>query len=231
MNKYLKQKAIQLRLEKQLSYGAIQKELFVAKSTLSDWLKPFPLSREKIIELRRLAWKNSEAKIELFRTTMRERRENQDVSVYKIYLKHFTRIPDIAIFTSGLILYLAEGSKTSNYRVSLANTDPRVLKFFVKWLYRFFKVKKDKLRVHLHLYEGMDLDKEKEFWKNELEINEVQFYKPFITKYKKSSFLYKESFRHGTCSVIISSTELKRKIMMAIKAYLDSAFAQYKPRA
>lgn len=224
MNKYLKQKAIQLRLEEQLSYSAIQKKLSVPKSTLSDWLRPFPLSREKIMELRRLGWKNSEAKIEMFRATMRDKRDKKDGEVYEIYRKQFVNIPDIAIFVSGLALYLAEGSKTSNYRVSLANTDPKVIRFFTKWLYKFFKIRKNKLRIHLHLYEGMNIDKEKDFWKNELGVDNTQFYKSFITKHKKSSFLYKESFRHGTCSVIISSTELKRRIMMAIKAYLVSSF-------
>src|SRR3989344_9521150 len=120
MNKFLKQKAIQLRLEKQLSYSAIQKELSVAKSTLSEWLKPFPLSREKILELKRLGWKNSEAKIEMFRAAMREKREQRDRESYETYVKKFKKVSRESFFVSGLVLYLAEGSKTSNYTVSLA---------------------------------------------------------------------------------------------------------------
>jgi len=222
MNKYLKQKAIQLRLEKQLSYSAIQKELSVAKSTLSEWLKPFPLSREKILELKRLGWKNSEAKIEMFRETMRQKREKKDKGMYEKYLTQFQKVSDEAIFISGLVLYLAEGGKTNNYTVSLANTDSRIIKFFVKWLRVFFQVPRSRLRAHLHLYEDMDIAKETEFWKNELSFKGSQFYKPYVTKLKRASFLYKESFRHGTCSVMVSNTELKRRIMMAIKAYLKS---------
>lgn len=226
MNKELKSRAIQLRLEQQLSYTAIMKQLLVAKSTLSEWLRPFPLSKEKIIELRRTAWKNNEAKIELFRATMREKRAKKDDEVYQKYMKRFAKVSAREMFISGLILYLGEGAKTNNYTISLANTDPRIMKFFVKWLCKFFSVSKDKLKAHLHLYENMNIKKEKEFWKSELGFGDNQFYKHYITKFKKSSFLYKESFRHGTCAISMSNTVLKRTIMMAIKAYVDSVIVK-----
>jgi len=44
------------------------------------------------------------------------------------------------------------------------------------------------MKAFLHLYESMDIEKEKEFWKNELGFSDHQFYKPYITKNKKSSF-------------------------------------------
>lgn len=222
MHRELKEKAIRLRLEKQLGYSAIGKQVPVAKSTLSAWLRQFPLSKERIAELKKDGWSKFEVKVERYRATMREKRERKDGEEYERYLKYFNkRISQSVFFSSGLVLYLAEGSKTSNYAVSLANTEPRVIRFFIKWLCRFFKVQKHKLRVHLHLYEHMDIEKEKKFWKNELDFERHQFYKPYITKNKKASFLYKESFRHGTCSVSLSNTVIKRKIMMAIKAYVD----------
>lgn len=225
MRRELKEKVIQLRLEKQFSYSRIMKQFPVAKSTLSEWLRPFPLSKEKILELRRIQWKNNEAKIELFRATMREKREKKDKEEYEKYLKQFQKISKNVFFTSGLMLYLAEGAKTSNYTVSIANTDSRIIRFFIKWLGDFFEIPKEKIKVQLHLYENMDIEKEKSFWKNELSFVDNQFYKSYVTKYKKASFLYKESFRHGTCSVYFSNTVLKRKIMMSIKAYLDSVLS------
>ncbi len=227
MHRELKEKAIRLRLDKQLSYLAIQRELAVAKSTLSEWLRPFPLSKEKILELKQLAWKKNEVKIEMFRASMRGKREAKDREVYETYLNQFQKVSREVVFTSGLVLYLAEGSKTDNYTASLANTDPRVIKFFIKWLCNFFRVPRTKLRAHLHLYENMDIARETEFWKNELGFKISQFYKPYITKCKESSFLYKESFRHGTCSIKVSDTKLKRNIMMAIRAYLDSVLSKY----
>ena len=173
----------------------------MSKSTLSVWLRPFPLSEERIVELKRAGWSKSEVKIERYRATMRKKRNDKDQKEYDKYLKHFTRIPQNTFFASGLMLYLAEGGKTSNYSVSLANTDPRIIKFFIKWLRGFFSVPRARLRAQLHLYENMNIKKETEFWKNELGFERNQLYKPYITRYKKASFLYRESFRHGTCSL------------------------------
>ena len=225
MHRELKEKAIRLRLEKHLSYGAIRKQVPVSKSTLSAWLRNFPLSRERIAELKKIGWTKSEVKIEKFRATMRKKREKKDREEYEKYLKYFNqKLSKKAFFTSGLMLYLAEGAKTNNYTVSIANTDARIIKFFIKWLHNFFGVSRDKLKAFLHLYENMDIEKETEFWKNNLGFNNRQFYKPYITRNKKASFLYKESFRHGTCSVVFCNTITKRKIMMAIKAYTDTIF-------
>ncbi len=223
MHKKLKEKAIQLRLSKGLGYSAIRKRVPVSKSTLSVWLRNFPLGKERIDELKRASWSKSEIKIEKYRATMREKREKRDRKEYQNYLKCFKKaIPQEAFFTSGLMLYLAEGGKTSNYVVSLANTDARMINFFIKWLRKFFDIPKSRLRVHLHLYGNMHIEKENNFWKNELGLNYDQFYKPYITAYKKASFLYKESFRHGTCSIILADTLIKRKIMAAIRAYVDT---------
>ena len=56
MNSQLREKAINLRLKEELSYSEIQKRLHVSKSTLSYWLKDYPLTEEKILELRRKGW-------------------------------------------------------------------------------------------------------------------------------------------------------------------------------
>ncbi|MDO8536974.1 MAG: hypothetical protein Q7R94_01880 [bacterium] len=223
MLRELKEKAIRLRLEKQLSYSAIRKQVPVAKSTLSAWLRQFPLSRERIDELKKVGWSKFEIKVERYRIAMREKREKKDNEEYEKYLRFFNKkISQKVFFSSGLMLYLAEGAKTNNYTVSVANTDSRIIKFFIKWLCNFFNVSRARIKVQLHLYESMNIEKERKFWKNELGFNKHQFYKPYITKYKKSSFLYKESFRHGTCSVMFANTIIKRKLMMAIRAYIDT---------
>lgn len=223
MHKELKEKAVRLRLERQLGYGAIRKQVPVAKSTLSVWLRDFPLSEERIRELKKAGWSKFEAKVERYRNAMRKKREQKDQAEYEKYSKYFNKkISKKVFFTSGLMLYLAEGAKTNYYTVSIANTDPRIIKFFIRWLEEFFEVSKDKLRAFLHLYENMDIEKEVAFWENELGFSNSQFYNPYITKFKKTSFLYKESFRHGTCSVSFCNTIIKRRIMMAIKAYVDT---------
>jgi hypothetical protein len=85
----------------------------------------------------------------------------------------------------------------------------------------FLNIDKKKIKIQLHLYENMDLEKEKGFWKKTLGLPKDQFYKPAIRKLQKASFSYRESFRHGTCSVYVNGVEKKREVMAAIQAFLD----------
>lgn len=221
MHKELKAKAVKLRIENNLSYNAILAKIPVAKSTLSEWLRHFPLSKEKILELRREGWKKGEASREKFRETMRKKRDERMKKIYNICIAKISRIPKDAFFVAGLMLYLGEGSKTNYSKIALANTDPRIVMFFTKWLNEFLDVPKERLKAQLHLYPNMDIEKEIEFWKNTLGFEDEQFYKPYISKILRSSFTYKESFRHGTCSVYFGSVEKKSELTASIQAFLD----------
>jgi len=221
MDSQLREQAINLRIKENLSYTQIRKRLGVPKSTLSYWLRGFPLSEERILELRRQGWKKAEVKIERFCAAMRKKKELKEREIFNKYKKRFDKLSKDTFFVAGLMLYLGEGDKKNYNRISLANTDPEIIKFFIKWMVDFFDIIREKITVQLHLYENMDIEKEKEFWKNELGFQENQFYRPSIRKLQKGSFSYKESFRHGTCAIYVLGVEKKRELMMALQAFLD----------
>src|SRR3989344_3938935 len=222
MNAQLKEEAIKLRLEQKLGYASIAKLVPVSRSTLSGWLRNYPLSDERILELRTANLKNNEAKIESYIRSRRLKREEKFADNYKKHLVVFKKISKQSRFTSGLMLYLAEGSKKDDFHISIANTDASVIKFFMKWMKEFMGVPVSSFNAQLHLYPTMDIEKEVKFWRLMLGLNKSQFYKPQIRKLQKGSFTYKESFRHGTCQIYFSSSEKKRELMSAIKAFVDS---------
>ena len=221
MNSQFREQAIKLRVEKNFSYSEIKQKLGVPKSTLSYWLRGFPLSEERILELLRQGWKKGEASRERFRLTMQKKRELKDREIYNKYQKRFAKLSKDAFFVAGLMLYLGEGDKRRYERISLANTNPEVIKFFIKWMIEFLKIKKEEIKAELHFHEGMDVEKEKKFWRNELKFSETQFYKTQIRKLRKGSYSYKESSNHGTCSIYVMGVERKRELMMAIHAFID----------
>lgn len=221
MKAELRQKAIELRTRENLSYGEIQKLLSVPKSTLSYWLKDFTLSESKILELRKKGWEKGEASREKFRETMKKKREEHLLEIYKKQQRQFIKVSKNALFLAGLMLYLGEGDKKSNGRIGLANTDPRIIRFFIKWMNNFLKISKDKVKIQLHLYENMNIEKEKKFWQNKTGLAREQFCRPSVRKVKIGSFSYEESFRHGTCSLYIDNVVKKSEIAMAIKAFAD----------
>ncbi|MBI2057813.1 MAG: hypothetical protein HYT63_02425 [Candidatus Yanofskybacteria bacterium] len=221
MNHKLKQKAIELRIKHELSYSAIKNKLGVPKSTLSNWLINFPLSKERVLELKRKAWKKNEAKYELYRITMREKKEKREEEYYNKYKNKLSNFSQNSYFIAGLALYLAEGSKRSSAKLVFTNTNSKLVIFFIYWINKFFKFPKEKIRIFLQLYPNMDIEKELFFWEKELKLPRQQFYKPFIRKLLPSSFSYRESFHHGTCAAIVMSAEKHREVLMACKAFLD----------
>lgn len=117
---------------------------------------------------------------------------------------------------------MGEGVKRDYAKLVLANTDPQIIKFFIWWLEIFLKIPKEKIKATLHLYENMNIEKEKELWKSELALHDKQFYKPQIIKLRKASFSYRESFRHGTCSIYVGGVDKHREVMAGIRAFLDN---------
>ncbi len=222
MNSQLRERAVKLRLEQGLSYGEIKKRLGVAKSTLSYWLREFPLKEERISELCRYGWKKSELSREKFRITMRKKRELRNRNIYDNYRKKFAKISKDSFFTAGLMLYLGEGDKRRYERINLVNTDPETIKFFIKWLIDFLKIKREEIKVQLYLHDDMDIRREEKFWREELKISNAQFYKTQVRKSRKGSYSYKESSNHGTCGIYIMGVEKKRELMMAIQALIDT---------
>lgn len=199
--------------KKGASYSQIKNELGIAKSTLSGWLKDFPLSRERINQLRA----NNEGRIEKFRQTMCQKKENRLKRVYEQEKSKLSQFSNQQLFAAGLALYLGEGSKAEWFRVALTNTDPKVLVFFESWLLSFYNVKREKMRVALQLYKDMDIDAEKKYWSKMLGIPTIQFIKPYVKASVSGRINHKGSFGHGTCAISVYDVALKEKIMMQLK--------------
>ena len=223
MKTELRQKAIDMRIDNEASYSEIRKKLGVAKSTLSYWLREYPLSAKRIGELRKSGWVKGEASREKYRNTMREKKEKIRESVYQREREKFCNLSQETLYVAGLMLYSAEGGKKDAHRITLANTDISIILFFIKWVQMFFDIEVGQLRFQLHLYENMNIGREEQFWRNSFlgKVKKSQFYKTQIRSLKAGSFTYSGSHNHGTCSVFVSSTEKKVKLIESIRAFFD----------
>lgn len=215
-----REKALVLR-KQGMSYSQIKKILGVSKSTLSYWLRDYPLPEEKIKELQRIGAHRSEQAIERYRETMRQKRERRLNRFYKEQMKLFFPFNKRDLLLAGLFLYWGEGAKTKTTQLSISNTDPSMIRFFVAWLTNSLGVSKEKLRIQLHLYKDMEIKKETIFWSKALNIPEKQFNKPYIKESSSKRINHKGGFGHGTCNVTIGDARLSEKILMAIKAIAD----------
>jgi hypothetical protein len=212
-------KALVIKMRKEgKSYSEIKEKVKIGKGTLSAWLSEYPLSSERMKELR----DKNPRRIESFRNTMQKKREEKFQNSYKTITKRISKISERELFISGFFLYWAEGSKTTAATVSLSNTDPAMIKFFIRWLELFGVGKKD-LKVHLHLYSDMNKENSLRFWSSELDISMSQFRKPYIKNSREVDITRKGRFGKGTCNIIYENAPLYREVVMGIK-YLQSNF-------
>lgn len=210
-----RQRALELRKSGK-SYSQIKKELGVSKSTLSLWLRKYPLSKQQIGKLRDF----SAVRIEKYRETMRKKHEKRLEDYYVVEKSKLLPLSTKELFISGLFLYWGEGNKVSRGSVSINNTDPSVLKFSLYWIVNSLGIPKNKIEVFLHLYSDMNVEDEINFWSKELRMDKDNFSKPYIKENKRWDIEHK-GFGHGTCGLRIHKTEIKERIMMAIKAIGD----------
>lgn len=210
-----KNKAIQMRL-KGMSYSQIKSELKVSKGSLSLWLAPYPLSTERIKEL----MVNSR-KVENYRLTMAKKRQARlDASLEKVG-KDIGNISDRELFILGFALYWAEGAKTKDATLYFANTDPFMLKVYMKWL-KVVGIPKQRLKFKLHIYKDMDEKSAIDYWVKILKVKHEQFRKTYIKDSKLSDLTYKNGFGHGTCNIMFESVEMRNYVLMGIKHIISN---------
>ena len=204
-------KAVDLRL-RGWSYSQIKSKLGISKSTLSGWLYNYPLSPERIKELQA----DNPRRIENFRATMRHKREVKNKIAYVKVEKDIQKLSNRELLIGGLFLYWGEGTKTSPGTIMVSNTDPAVLRYFIRCL-RLLRVPTKKMHVLLHLYKDMEVNKEIQFWSRELHLPTELFHRPYIKHSNLSDITYKNGFGHGTCHVRVYSRELYDYVMMGLK--------------
>ena len=214
-----KQKAIRLR-KNGATYSEIIEKIHVPKSTLSNWLRNFPQKPKQIEKLEKRIKNNKQIAAEKTAAIKRIKRQKRLDLTYKNEGARLLPLSDRELFLCGLFLYWGEGRKDFRGAISLNNTDPKVIKFYLKWLIKALKIPKEKIKVTLHLYQDMDIKSSINFWCKYLNFPMNQFNKPYIKKSTLSNLTHK-GFTHGTCGLYINNSLLKGKIILGIQAIAD----------
>lgn len=210
-----KHKAIELRKQGK-SYSQIKNILGVSKSTLSTWLRGYPLSKKRIRELR----DRNETRIERFRQTMQKKKEKRLKSVYIKQSKQWLPLSKRELYLAGLFLYWGEGRKGLEGQISITNTDPEVIKFALYWMTKILDIPKKKIAIYLHLYRDMNVEQETGFWAKQLAIPIQQFRKPYVKESLRANINH-SGYGHGTCKIQVGNVRLKEKIILSLEAIAD----------
>lgn len=123
---------------------------------------------------------------------------------------------EIFLFGLGIGLYWGEGTKASKYEIRLGNTDPKLLRYFLKFLEEIYSIKREKLRISLQLFNDIEPEKAQKWWSLELGIPAKNFAKPVITK-SVSRGTYKKKAQYGVCTINFGNKKLRNMIMGEIE--------------
>ncbi|HXK35567.1 MAG TPA: helix-turn-helix domain-containing protein [Candidatus Paceibacterota bacterium] len=215
-----RQQAVELR-QKGYPYPAIKKLLGVSKSTLSHWLRDVELTSTQ----RNTIYEEGLAKrVEKYLSTTRARRQKIVQEYYDKQKVKLLPLTERDLLMAGLFLYLGEGSKSRWFDVGVSNSNPTIIKFAIIWLVSILGADKKKIKVYLHLYSDMDIQKEIQFWKKVTGLPLSQFRKPYVKKSKFSKVSY-STFGHGTCNIILGNVKLKHEIMTGLQVILNEVGA------
>lgn len=207
-----KQRAVDLR-KRGMSYSQIKEKLMVGKSTLSSWLKDYPLSEERIRGLRDF----NEKRIEKCRETKRKKKESRLNDFYNQEKTKILPLNKKELYLTGYFLYWGEGAKTYEAKLIISSTDPAIIKFFIVWLEKCWNVPRSKLKVQVHLYRDMNIAREINYWSEELNIPKKQFNRPYIKESSTKKINHKRGFGHGTCNLSLGDARLSERVLMGLK--------------
>lgn len=173
-----KTKAIALR-KKGLSYNDILKQIPVAKSSLSLWLKDLPLTKsEKIALKNRMNANISGGRIKVAGILHNRRlvREQEQLKDARDVFKKYALDP---FFHVGIALYWAEGGKRTN-QWQFMNSDVAMQNLMQKWLTTYAQVKKDAIRFRLYVHKAYQSKECDAWWADNLNVDQGQFLKTVI---------------------------------------------------
>ena len=113
------------------------------------------------------------------------------------------------LLVAGAMLYYGEGAKTGT-TVDLANSDPKILKLFLKFLRNICGIDEKRLRFYLYCFSDQNQVELIDFWHKELQVNRDSFTKPYV---RDSGHALLRRMPYGVLHIRYSDKRLLEKIL------------------
>ena len=129
--------------------------------------------------------------------------------------KSFSR-KDLFLFGLGLGIYWGEGTKASQHAVRVSNSDPNMVKSFIRFLENICGVRRAKMRYSIVCFNDSNPAEVAFFWAQALGIRSNQFGK-IVQVPPQGKGNYRRKSETGVCTVTVSNIKLKSWIMERLK--------------
>lgn len=215
-------KAYKLRMGGK-SYSEITKFLGIPKATLSDWFKEVELPEKAKERLARRAYQKSVAAILKHNHAQTHIAQQNARNTRNCARSEIVNLTNKDLFMLGVSLYWAEGYKRpifvngkikTHHPVSLSNSDPELVKIFLRFLREVCNINEEKIKGEVRVYEHHNEAYLLNFWNQTTNI-------PFsrLKTIKNGVSISSQRLRpynvlpYGTIQIRVNSTQLYHKIM------------------
>ena len=206
-----------LRIEEGLSIKTIAHRVGVSTSSVSLWVREIELTEEQEAQLRD---QNRAYNRQINGSTVMAARRRADRARAQEAGRALARRGE-TLHTAGCMLYWAEGDKGRN-QVRLSNSDPELLRFFVRFLRTYFDLEDKDIRLTCHLFAD-HLERQREierFWLTQLGLGETSLLKSVVNVYSNHSKRKRlNMLPYGTARVSVNRTSILQSIYGAIQEY------------
>jgi hypothetical protein len=211
-NKYahLRQKAVELRTQRQMPLDEIVERLQLPKTTIYYWIKDIPIPRRRPEQnfAQQVGTKAMQAKFAALRQ--------------RAYEQGWAEAPELMqdpTFRDFVVLYMAEGFKRSRNSVSFVNSDPKLVVLAHYWLRQLVR---NPIRYRLQYHTDHDVEELKDYWASKLDID-PEIIRPM--RKSNSNQLSGRQFRsvYGLLTIEMGDTYLRARL----EAWMDFVKAQW----
>lgn len=163
----------------------------ISKGTLSKWLSHVKLTKA---QKKNIEANSHEGRLRANRTN--RLKKNKRLESYSDYArKLFEHYCSDSFFIAGVVLYWAEGAKTTE-RVSFMNSDPRLIVLMLNWVKKHLKVPRERMRARLYIHKIYAHENHEKFWKKIISLPKKQFLR---TIYKPTPHTVKRNLNYKGC--------------------------------
>ena len=216
-----KNDAMKMRL-KGYSYNEIKAKLGIPKSTLRSWFADVVLSKEARARLDSRIKSGTAFLIKRNKMQTHHARARAE-SIKNAAISEVPSIDKKTLLLIGAILYWAEGYKRLQIRqgriltahaISFVNSDPDMVRAFIRFAIEILDVSPDRIRITMRLYDHINEKSALAYWSNVSGLSKDLFRKTTnmisIASQRKRPF---NRLPYGTVQVEIAQTEKFYRIM------------------
>lgn len=156
-------------------------------NTVSYWMNKYGIGKRSISESAYTKW-------------------NPGGDPYDIYRPK--TLAEAMLHGIGLGLYWGEGTKANKHSIRLGNTDPRLVRTFIKFLEQAYNINRSKLKFGLQVFSDMPAHEALMFWQKFLKADATQFMKVVVTP-TRGAGTYRRKIQHGVLTVYFNNRKLR----------------------